>query len=294
MSNGISLYSQTLSGLIIGIMTFIISQFTFIPQFIKLVRTKNTSGISLFAYAIYTFAYVFYVIWAYGLYFNNIQSGVDPSVPIILYKASLIPVVVTNSTALVLMSIIFSIKLRHVVLAKKLKVSELKLADILLKKEKNSSFWKKYWVLFVVLFVDIIIILTVILCLTYLTDVNHTTHSGEQWIWVTVANLICACSAEIMVWSQMIKTLKSKDTSGISLFWAIFIPLTSITFFTYTLYLGFARGGEFYWPVICSLVLNGFIPGFTTLGFKIHNYVKAKKLGISEKKYIELQKQHKN
>ncbi len=287
-----SSYAMTIFGLVVGIITFFTMQFTFFPQFVKGIKTKNTSGISLAGYIAYTIANIFYVLWSYGLYFNNIQNQIDRSIPLVLYQASIMPIVITNSIDLILMLINLSIKIHHLYLAKKLNVSEIKLAEILLQKQKFYSFGKKYWSVIVVSLVDVIVVSSVAICLALFT---HATYEGgtDQWIWVTACNLISAACSEIMNWSQFIKSMRSKDTSGLSLFWTACIPLSGTLFFTYVLYIGFAKGGQFYWPVICCLVLNGFIPSFGLLGHKIHNVHKAKKAGLTEIEYIKLRQQKK-
>lgn len=295
MSNGITLYAQTISGLVIGIISFICSQLTFVPQLVSVLKTKNTSGISLIGYIAFTLCWTFWLIWSCGFYAHGIQSQFpDTSVSLELYQASITPVVITDAAGVFLMSSILAIKVRNVLLSKKLKVTELKLAEILLNKQEKkiissgkNKFLMKNWSIILFIFIDLVIITTVTSCLALLTK---TTRDGTDdfWVWLIVFNLLASLMGEVMAWLQFAKSIRSKDTSGISLSWTIFLPFVSCVTFTYNLYLAFATS-VFEWYTIFGLIFNSIAANGGILIMKIINLVKAKKLGISE---IELVKRY--
>ena len=78
---------------IIGYLAAIGTTISFLPQAIKTIRTKNTSGISLYMYALFTTGTLFWLI--YGLMIGSL------------------PVTIANAITLVFASIILVYKIRY-------------------------------------------------------------------------------------------------------------------------------------------------------------------------------------
>lgn len=292
--------------ILFGTICLIVSQLTFYPQFFKLIKTRNTSGISLIAYCLQTISVLLWFIWSWSFYFQNINTPYisDNPAPLLMYQWSFMLSAISNTAGLVLMSSILVIKIRHVHLSKKLRVSELLLAKKILdwkdKKYKSNpkKLWlSKYWPIILMSLIDIAILLTVSLCLTFLTHPTTSSQPIGNWFWVFVINLVTAIFSESLSWPQFIKSIKCKDTTGISLFWAACIPLSSVLFFSYTLGMGFTNPNGFDLKIIPALVFNGFIPSFGVLILKAKNVANAMHLNMTERdytiKYLMPKKTHK-
>lgn len=266
------------------------SAFIFLPQLISIIKTRNTSGTSLITYIIYEINCLFWCAWAWGYFLNlliqEIPSGVSP----MLYMWQAIPAVISDTFGPILMTTILSLKIHHLVLCKKLKVNEIQLSNLLQAKDKKRYFvdgqeskFKKniLWILPIIATAGIIVMMSLILSLCF----SPTFKSQESWSWVIVINFFCGATTELISWPQFIKLIKYKDTSGISLGWAIFMPVSGLLYFSYDLMLAFASTS---WSpnTICALVLSGLTPSFCILFMKINTMRAAKKQGMSEIDYI--------
>jgi MtN3 and saliva related transmembrane protein len=66
---------------IIGLIAATCTTASFIPQAIKTIKTKNTSGISLSMYSLFTFGTVLWL--TYGIFSSNIPVGLANGVTLI-------------------------------------------------------------------------------------------------------------------------------------------------------------------------------------------------------------------
>lgn len=78
---------------LLGYLAAILTTISFLPQAIKTIKTKDTRGISLPMYILFTLGVLFWLI--YGLHFN------------------MIPVIIANIITLVLASIILFFKIKY-------------------------------------------------------------------------------------------------------------------------------------------------------------------------------------
>ena len=104
---------------------------------------------------------------------------------------------------------------------------------------------------------------------------------------IFVMGILGAVCIAIYIIPQMVKTLKSKNTSGVSLIMFIFSLLGSL-FFTIMAIFEIVAGldvsawiGVFIGNV-CSTTCGAIV-----LSYKLHHVIKAKKLGITEVEYCE-------
>jgi len=77
----------------IGLLAAFCTTISLLPQAVKIIRTKNTTGISLTMYSIFTFGIVAWLV--YGLARN------------------IVPVIVANIVSLILSTMILALKIRH-------------------------------------------------------------------------------------------------------------------------------------------------------------------------------------
>lgn len=290
MINEISPYYQAVMCLVFGLAALCCGQLIFVPQIVHLIKSKNTSGSSLTTYIVNIFCWMFWCIWANGFYFNNLAKGTG-GVPKGLFVAQFIPSIVTNTLSVILTIILLAIKVRHVLLAKKMKITELQLSKILLNKQ-NSYFIKIQanlfrknvaWIMTIIGTVIVGAIIAIIYCFTAQPSSRGV---DEDWLWVLVVNFICGAISEITCWPQFIKCIRKKDTTGISLWWTVFYAVSSLVFLVYDILLSFAAG-EWSPNAIFSIICAGYIPIFGVLIFKIRNLVSAKKRNMSEIEYTK-------
>jgi len=284
--------AMQITGIVFGIISLILAQFTSIPQLIELKKTRNSSGISLWTYIIFNITSIFWVVWSFGFYFNQVALG-DLSK---LFQWSLIPAVIMNVSNIFTMSYVLMIKISYMSKAKKLKISELELSKILLAQDLNKycnddrtmNNFKRYFSLGIYLTIVFIILLVMTLVLSKHGNVKLP--GAENWeTWVIVVNAIGAVSWEAVSWPQFIKSIREKDTTGVSLGWAVFLPVSCTIMVTYDFIEGFA-GGSFNKGILFSLIFNGMISSYGVLILKLINMRNAKKHNMSEidytKKYL--------
>lgn len=290
MINDFTSFQRAIICAVFGEISLITALLIFLPQIIKVIRTKNTSGSSLISYIIAFVCWMFWFIWANGFYFNCMAKGAE-DIPKPLFMCQYMPVVISDTLAFVLSLILMIIKIRHVTLAKKMNVTELQLSEILLSKQQSKylvdskiNIFKKNlpWITLIIF----TIVLGVVLSIIYSFTTWPATPSVpvDDWKWVIVLNFIAAALAEALNWPQLIKCVKYKDTTGISLLWAIFFLFSAIIFLIYDLLLSFGTGT---WSneVIFSIIFGGYIPDIVILIIKVKNMKAAKKAGMSEVEY---------
>mgnify|MGYP003323451663 CR=1 FL=1 len=286
--------ADTLS-LIVGIIMTISSCAIVIPQFLYILRTKNTSGTSLSTYIVYTVAGILWLTWALMYYFVHMCQPSAQVNHTWLHQAGMIPAIISNFVSLAITCCILFLKIKHICLAKQNKMNELELSKLLANKEKNlysqkTNFyiwWKKYLfaiIIFILILSIVVITITLLMIFHKPQEINDNDFKNLTY-GVFVINIIAAILYEGTSWPQFIKNIKYRDTSGISLGWAIFFPITCIISFSYDLSLVFASGD--YMSVLASLICNGIIVNTCVLIFKIINQHKAKKSGITEIEYTK-------
>lgn len=280
--------SQTASdilSLVFGNITLIITLSIELPQLIAIFRTKNTSGTSLITYILFLVSSTIWVLWAsinYTASISYIPEGVKNR---ILYISALVPAILSNLTNVILVGCILFIKISHLHACKKLNVSEIDYSKIIFDKQKGYSWIKKYYPLLIIIFSTLLVYAATITILYFLGIPKQMTPSEHDKynLIVLITNICAAVFFESISWPQFIKSLKTKDTSGISLSWAIFLPFSCVICFSYDLFLGFSTE----WTnVIASLICNGIFINIAVLVLKIINMKKARKLGISEWHYV--------
>jgi MtN3 and saliva related transmembrane protein len=84
---------KSLNAQLIGYIAAILTTLSFFPQAIRTIKTKDTSGLSLLMYGLFTIGILFWLIY-------GIQLGE-------------LPIILANAVTLVLSSIILGMKLRY-------------------------------------------------------------------------------------------------------------------------------------------------------------------------------------
>lgn len=278
-------FAITTAALAMGIIALISYVITFSSQIIQLRRTRNSSGTSLWTYIIYEITAICWLIWAYGFYFNSRLWGseVDP-----LFKQwSILPITIADTLSFVFMTIILCIKIYYLSLAKNKHISEMELASILLKQDKRNGKAKK--ALFYSLVFGILAIIAVVVGVLLLkfAPFQSSKTSDEQWVWVAIINWIAAGTSELINWPQFIKSVRTKNTVGISFWWSLFLFLCAFVFMAYNLLLGFAASDGFTTLTLGAIVLGGYIPTTGVFIIKARNMANAKKLGMTELEYTK-------
>lgn len=107
-----------------------------IPQFVRIIKTKNTSAMSVIAYVAFMISSSFMASWGIGNAIRSIQEHPDWKMWSIV---SLIPNILTNvlNTTINLISLI--IKVRHLKMCKQYNINEVQLAKRLVKAKKGSK-----------------------------------------------------------------------------------------------------------------------------------------------------------
>ncbi len=291
MINELTYYQQAIICTVFGMLALGAAYCIFIPQLVYTTRTKNTSGSSLITYILNAFSWFFWFVWATGFYINNMQKNpVEPILPQ-LYMSQFMPSVISNALSSALSIVLLVIKIRHVLLARKLKITEMQLAKILLDKQAKKYFNNSKKIKMAqdltsifIIFGTLIVGAIIALLLSFCTWPKPT--GADDWAWVGIVNFICAGFSEALSWPQFIKCLRKEDTTGISIWWATFFVVSGIVFLIYNLLMGFGTG-KWSWNIFATTVFAGYIPNISILVIKIRNIVKAKKHNMTEKQYTE-------
>ena len=240
------------------------------------------------------------LIWGFSYYYQEMQTIGSVNASYTIYQWTIIPILCYFITDFSMSITLTVIKARHLMLSKKLKMDEIELADYLkdhahkkyLKSDKKPYYHPDFpmWAVLggIALFV---IIFALLFCLYARPEVRYTygdtTEKYEHWSgfpWVMWTSLFAALLWEAISWPQFIKSLRQKDTSGISMNWAIFMPVSLTVSFSYALALAL-KSGEFSPDTIGALVFNGMIVNYGILILKILNRKRAKAMGLSEVQY---------
>lgn len=279
-----SAQTTDLLSLIFGCISITMSIGIEAPQLYSIIKTKNTSGTSLFTYILFEIASFLWLTWATGFFLSNRYT--TSNVPTMLHLASLLPAILSNSINVVLVSSILFLKIRYLLAAKRMHITELQLSQVIFDKHKGETWIKRYYPFVIVCLIALLVCISICLIayFTYVPDRFSPEESEKYHMLVMIFNIIAASFFELTSWPQFIKCLRHKDTSGISLGWAIFFPLSCYVCFSYDLFLAIAGNPL---DVIASLICSGSIINTLVLILKIRNVYKAKKLGISELEYTK-------
>lgn len=106
-----------------------------IPQFIKIVKTKNTSSLSIVSYTAFVVSNALMTSWGIG----NALKGLALDYPVWSVCLTLIPNILSNLLNLTINTTALIIKIKHVKLAKQFGISEMQLATKLLKDKKGGA-----------------------------------------------------------------------------------------------------------------------------------------------------------
>lgn len=256
------------------------------PQLYSILKTKNTSGTSLTTYILFMVASFLWITWSTVNYVANVLYIPSDVTNIVLHVSALTPAILSNFINVVLVGFILFYKIKHLRACKKMNITELEYSKILFDKQKGDSWLKKFYPLIIISFIALIVCVAIVLILYFIGIPKQITiEEYERFATsVLVLNVVAAVFFEAMSWPQFIKCMKTKDTSGISLAWAIFLPLSCVVCFSYDLFLAISTG---WWNVIASLICSGMIINSAVLILKIKNVLKAKSFGLSDWEYTK-------
>lgn len=285
-----SIFVSDILALIFGNISIIMSIAIEFPQLVTIFKTKNTSGTSLTTYILFLVASFLWVTWSVFNYVGNMLCLPTGISNLVLHIAALVPAILSNVINVVFVSIIFYFKIVHMGKCKKLNISEFEYSKILFDNQKDKKWLRKYWPLFIFAMTGILVCLLIVWLIMWVGIPTQQPQEefDKKYKWIIFGiNIAAAVFFEAVSWPQFIKCMKTKDTSGISMGWAIFLPLSCAVCFSYDLFLALATD---YHTVLASLICSGLIINTLVLIIKIRNHLAAKKLGISEwvytKKYI--------
>lgn len=276
-----ALTSDILS-LVFGSLMIIITFAIEFPQMVSIIKTRNTSGTSLATYIIFFVSTCLWFVWALLIYIANVQYLKHDNK--LLEVIALLPALLSNSMGVFLLSCVLFCKIKNLVMCKRLKISEIAYSKIVFDRHKGESWIRKYYPLIIIAVATVLILLLVIL-IVWLIGIPPQIQSSDydKYAWSIMGiNIVAALFFEGTSWPQFVKCMKTKDTSGISLGWAIFLPSSCVVSLSYDIFLAFSTDWR---SMIASIICNGVIVNILVLILKIKNVLKAKKLGISEWKY---------
>lgn len=127
----------SLLSIIFGWLTFILVCCYSIPQFVKIVKTKNTSSNSIIVFSAFVFSSALSLLLAIGNLLILKEEGQELSTTWIVLD--LLPSILFNTLNIVLNIASLIIKVKHIKQAKKLNVTEIELAKILLEQKKGAK-----------------------------------------------------------------------------------------------------------------------------------------------------------
>lgn len=297
--------------IVLGVISFVMAQIISVSQIVSFFRTKNTSGVSIWTYIIFMVAGAMCLTWGFSYYFQEMMTSAssdviaqfsDYNALYTLYQWTIIPIIAYYITDFCMSTTMMIIKARHLSLCKKLHMDELELAEYL-KDQANKKYFKSHKKLYRHPDFKMSILLgclatTVVLFMVLFTlyakpEVLYTYEKGsdkftywEGFPWVVPTSLLAALLWEAISWPQFIKSLRSKDTSGISMNWAIFMPISLTISFSYALALAL-KYNDFQYDTLGALIFNGMIVNYGILILKIINRRKAKAIGLTELEYTK-------
>lgn len=278
----------------LGIVSFCFALVSAITQVYSVCKTNNTSGSSLATYIIFWICPIICLSWATIFYLNNATLPKPESVPLWLKQWELIPLILTYLFDWILITYILIVKIRHIYLAKKLGMTEFDLAGYLTRKKDKEyrasgrKFHKHpFFSMFMIMLTAAVVLAAFITLFEIAGPMKEFNVYFDQdviSIVIPTLSLIGAIAWELISWPQFITSLKTRDTTGISLGWAIFFPFACIVSFIYALSLAFITG-DFSLNSIGGIVFNGMIVNFGILIIKLMNMVRARKRGLNEMEY---------
>lgn len=286
--------------IVLGVVSFVMAQIISVSQIVSFFRTKNTSGVSIWTYVIFMVAGAMCLTWGFSYYFQEMMrhaqasTGTDTRAFYILYQWTIIPILAYYITDFCMSTTMMIIKARHLRLCKQLKMDELALADYLKDQasQKYLKSHKKLWchpnfgMATLLGCLAAVVVLFMVLFTLFATPKVQYEYDWPGFPWVMWTSLFAALLWEAISWPQFIKSIRQKDTSGISMNWAIFMPISLTISFAYALALAL-KSGDFSTDTIGALVANGMIVNYGILIMKIINRKKAKAMGLTELEYTK-------
>lgn len=283
--------TQVIVSIVFGFIVFTFAAIIGLSQLHTICKTRNTSGTALPTYIICIACALLSLSWGYIFLFARMSDwwkmSKELNVPLIVFQMCAIPIITTYTFELIGSIFYLLVKIRHLRIAKKMHVSELELSRILLSKLKS----KKQIYLPFFLIVSVMIIISFSISAIVIIFTNPAFNPGiispdeKQMtpIIITFSFLGAACW-EAISWPQFIKCLKTKDTTGISFNWALFMPISSMVCLVYAAFVATVTG-SFKLDTIGALVFNGVLVNVAIFVLKVLNRTRAKRLGISEIEY---------
>lgn len=293
-----------------GVLAVIFSFLITISQLYSSFKYKNTSGLAMPTYIIFMVACFICFLWSVSYYLKVMYSwpteSVDPSIihpgkqqpygPYWLLQCTILPITGYYLFDFLMGIVFLIIKIRHVILSKKLNMNEMALSSYLLKQQKDKEIksgfklWRRKYFGFVIIVIFLtlfVVVFTVLFGFLVRPEYDPDFNPKEvRWILVWVLNLVGAATFEAISWPQFIKCIREKNTSAISLNWAIFLPLSMLISFLYALSLTLTHANiEFPPDTIGGLIFNGLIVNFGVLIIKLINIHRAHKLHMTELEY---------
>lgn len=283
---------------IFGLITLVVALIISGSQVLTVFKTRNTSGTSILTYVFLIICACICFSWAMIFYFSRMSDWFSMDIPLWLNQWATIPIVLVYVFDITAGIWILIVKYKHIKLAKQMKITELELSTYLLKQQQQKLaktgkiYYRKYFGLVVLAISLVILLATFATCLTIFTnpyfvpnieDISPNEKKMEPII-VTLS-VIGAISWESISWPQFIKCLKTKDTSGMSLNWAIFLPISCIFSLVYSLALGLSNEG--WWKVIGALIFNGILVNVAILTIKLKNRRLARQHHMTEIEYTQ-------
>lgn len=280
--------AETIVAIIFSLIIMIIGIVVGISQLFVMFKTQNTSGTSLITYIIFLVGPIFCLCWSYIYFLSHMSSWwAQTNIPLVVNQLTIVPMIITYTMEVVGGSAYVCIKVKHIKLAKKYKISEIELSKVLLSKFKNNK--EKYRSFIIVVVVAAVLALgSSILLMVFTNPAINPGAVGPDAKKVLPAiitlSFIGAALWEAMSWPQFIKCVKTRDTSGISLTWAIFMPISCVICLIYAAMLA-STSGQFTLDTIGAIVFNGVLVNVGIMIIKLINRTKAKQLGITELEY---------
>lgn len=291
--------TQVIVSIVFGFIILIFAWIIGFSQLLTIFKTQNTSGTALPTYILCIGCALLSLSWGFTFYFSRMsdwwQMSKDTGLPLILFQMCVLPIIATYIFELVGSICYIFTKIKHIKLAKKYKVSEIELSRILLSKCKNKK--QQYLPCILIVSTMVIVSFGASICLALFT--NPAINPGivspdEKQMTPIIITFSClgAASWEAISWPQFIKCIKTKDTTGISLNWAIFMPVSCLVSLVYAAFVATITG-TFMLDTLGALIFNGVLVNIGVLVLKIINRSKAKHLGISEIEYTRRMKKTK-
>lgn len=294
--------SLAITSLVFGFISLTIALVISSAQAFVTFKTKNTSGTSIGTYTIMCVCASVCLAWALLFYFSRMSSWFAPdnNIPLWICQWAVIPIILVYLFDIVASIFIITIKHNHIKLCKKLHINEIELSKYLLKQQRekliksgNKVWHRKYFGLGV-FFAGVILLLAIVgTCLTIFTDPRFVPNIADlspyepaMRPYIITLSVMGAATWEAISWPQFIKCIKTKDTSGISLAWSIFLPISCMMSLIYSITL--ALGGEGWsWNTIGALVFNGVLVNVAILCIKIKNRRAARLNKMTEIEYTQ-------